>query len=249
MAKVLVIEDDKNIREILEDILCLAGYEVDTAPNGKEGYRSILDLKPDLVLCDVKMPDLSGFDLLSALNQKMENEIIPPFLFLTANVEPKDIRAGLSLGADDYITKPFDHKEILEIVKLRLNKRKKLIDLKKHEPQLSETNFSKLAIPSDEGLEIVSYGDIIRCEADKSYCVFILKNGESLSVAKPMKEFEDRLLHHDFFKVHKSTIVNLDYTEKYINGSGGQIKMTDGKLVTVSVRKKKELLDLLKSEG
>lgn len=249
MAKVLVIEDEKGIREVLADILGLAGYEVETAPNGKEGYHAILTLKPDLVLCDVNMPDLSGFDLLSAINQKLENEIVPPFLFLTANVEPEDIRAGLKLGADDYITKPFDHKEILEIVKLRLDKRKKLTGLKSQE-QLStkEPSFSKLAIPSDEGLEIIPFEDIIRCEADRAYCNFVLKSGKKVLVAKPMKDFEERLIAHNFFKVHKSTIVNLNYTEKYLNGKGGQLKMADGELVAVSVRKKKELLDLLKSD-
>lgn len=247
MSKILVIEDEQNIREILAEILELAGYDVITADNGKTGYDAILGEKPDLVLCDVNMPDLSGFDLLSALNQKLENKIIPPFLFLTALIEPESIRTGLNLGADDYITKPFDHKEILSIVKLRLEKRKKIVGLKQDETGSKAVNFSKLSIPSDEGLIIVSFDDIICCQADRAYCYFVLKNGTKVTVTKPMKDFETRLLAHNFFKIHKSTIVNLDYTVKYLNGKGGQLQMADGNLVSVSVRKKKELLEILKS--
>ena len=251
MAKILVIEDEQNIREVLKDILDLAGYEVETASNGKEGYAAFVENRPNLVLCDVNMPDLNGFDLLSAINQKFSDEIIPPFLFLTANVESEDIRAGLNLGADDYITKPFDHREILQIIKLRLDKRKKILSGSSKLTQskdfgLTDSNFNKIALPSDEGLEIVPFEKLIRVEADRAYCKFHLSDGRKIMVSKPMKEFEERLIANNFFKIHKSTIVNLDFAVKYLNGKGGQLKMSDGSLIAVSVRKKKELLDYFK---
>ena len=251
MAKILVIEDELNIREVLKDILDLAGYEVETASNGRSGFEAFSNNRPDLVLCDVNMPDLNGFDLLSAINQRFSDEVIPPFLFLTANVEPEDIRAGLNLGADDYITKPFDHREILQIIKLRLDKRKKLMaeskDVSSAVNQVSKDFvFNKLALPSEEGLEIIPFENLIRVEADRAYCKFYLNDGRKIMVSKPMKEFEEKLIQNNFFKVHKSSIVNLEYAERYLNGKGGQLKMSDGSLIAVSVRKKKELMDFFK---
>lgn len=251
MTKILVIEDDQNIREVLQDILELAGYEVETSKNGKAGFEAFSMDRPDLVLCDVNMPDLNGFDLLSAINQRFQDEIIPPFLFLTANVEPENIRAGLNLGADDYITKPFDHREILQIINLRLYKRKKLISGTQTKSAatgkiLQDKYFNKLALPSEEGLEIIPFENLIRVEADRAYSKFFLNDGRKIIVSKPMKEFEEKLISNNFFRVHKSSIVNLNYVEKYLNGKGGQLKMSDGSLIAVSVRKKKELMDLIK---
>ena len=92
MERILIVEDEKNIRESLAEIFELAGYQIETASNGKEGYNSIMENKPELVICDVSMPELDGFELLGAINQRMKDQVIPPFLFLTAKVEPQDIR-------------------------------------------------------------------------------------------------------------------------------------------------------------
>ena len=84
MEHILIVEDDKDIRESLQEIFELSGYQVSTAANGKLGYDSIMENCPDLVVCDVDMPELDGFELLQAINQRLKNTIIPPFLFLTA---------------------------------------------------------------------------------------------------------------------------------------------------------------------
>lgn len=125
--KVLIVEDDKAIRESLQDILELKGYEVFTAMNGRKGLVAVIKEKPDLVICDVNMPEMSGFELLQGLNDCMEKEIVPPFLFLTARATSEDIRKGMELGADDYLTKPFNPLELLEIVKSKISKRKKIL--------------------------------------------------------------------------------------------------------------------------
>lgn len=250
MAYILIIEDDSNIRETLADILDLSGYEVATAENGRLGYESIVDRMPDLVLCDVNMPELDGFELLATLNQKYNQDVIAPFLFLTAKVEKQDIRTGMNLGADDYILKPFDNNEILSIIKMRLEKRERLV--KNNTPQSSNTNSSsqksinKLAIPTSEGLEFISFNQIIRCEADRAYCTIYIENANPKLVSKPMREFEDELINNGFLKVHKSNIVNLDKVDKFINGKGGMLKMKDGSMVTVSVRSKELVLNALK---
>ncbi len=248
MEYILIVEDDQNIRESLQEIFELAGYEVETAANGREGYDAIMENCPDLVICDVDMPELDGFELLGAINQRLKDKIVPPFLFLTAKVEAQDIRQGMSLGADDYILKPFDHIDILENVRMRLDKRKQLLEKGRVVAQGTDNSgFNKLALPSDEGLTLVPYKEIIKCQADRAYCTFHLKSGKTILVSKSMKEFEDLLTAHNFMKVHKSTIVNIEYVEKYLRGKGGQLIMTDGSMVHVSVRKKDELMKLLRN--
>ena len=246
MEKILVVEDETHLRESLEEIFNLAGYSVNTASNGKEGFDLILEDKPDLVVCDVSMPELDGFELLGAINNRLREEVIPPFLFLTAKVESQDIRQGMSLGADDYILKPFDHSSLLEVVRLRLDKRKKLLNKAGILNQPKSTGIKKLALPNEEGLILVSFDDIIKCEADRSYCNFYLNGGDKILVSKSMKEFEEALLKNGFVKVHSSNIVNINFAEKYLKGTGGQLLMADGSIVPVAVRKKGELIKLLK---
>lgn len=249
MEKLLIVEDEKAIRDTLKEILEMSGYEVCTARNGKEGYIAIIDEEPDLVLCDVSMPEMDGFELLGAINQRFKEKIVPPFVFLTAKVELRDVRRGMTLGADDYILKPFDHMHVLEVIRLRLDKRKKLLE-NGNTPVYATSEpvpqFDKLALPSDDGLELIPIEDIIRCQADRAYCTFYLNDGRRIVVSKSMKEFEDTLLSHKFLKVHKSTIINIRYANKYIRGKGGQLIMSDGSMVHVAVRKKDELMKVLK---
>lgn len=247
MENLLVVEDEQAIRETLKDILELSGYNVMTAKNGKEGYDAIIEYKPDLVLCDVNMPELDGFELLGALNQRMKDEVIPPFIFLTARVETQSMRQGMGLGADDYILKPFDHNQVLEIVRMRLDKRKQLT--KSETPIVTPAlrGFDKLALPCEEGLMLVPFEDIIKCQADRAYCTFHLNDGKTILVSSAMKEFEQILIANKFLKVHKSTIVNIKYAQKYVRGKGGQLIMSDGSVVYVAVRKKDVLMKVLKS--
>ena len=249
MKHILIVEDNKDIRETLTDIFELAGYKVSTASDGKKGYDSILENRPDLVVCDVDMPVLDGFELLMALNQKMKDSIVPPFLFLTAKVEAQSLRQGMSLGADDYIFKPFDYMDVLNRVQLRLEKRSKLLNGSKSENNAeSKDQFDKIALPCDEGLILISFDEIIKCQADRAYCTFHLSNGNSVLVSKPMKQFEELLLSQGFVKVHKSTIVNINYAMKYLRGKGGQLVMRDSSIVYVSARRKEELMRTLRQQ-
>ena len=120
MEQILVVEDEQDIRETLQDILELEGYKVLTAKNGREGYNAVMNQNPDLVLCDVNMPELNGFELLEALNKQLSDETMLPFIFLTARIDKDDFNLGMSLGANDYILKPFDHKDILKAIRQHL---------------------------------------------------------------------------------------------------------------------------------
>lgn len=260
MKRILVVEDDNGIRESLVDILEISGYEVMAATNGKEGFNQIMENTPDLVICDVNMPVLNGYELLGALNQRMENELLPSFIFLTAKIENKDIRYGMNLGADDYITKPFDHNELLSIIKMRLDKREKIINtnvkISSINTPFTEQNentessnglkIDKLAIPTSEGLQFISFDHIVRCEADRSYCKIYMSDNSKTVVSKPLKEFEETLLANQFIKTHKSHIINLKYIDKYIRGINSYLVLSDQTTVPVSSRKKEEVLDLLK---
>lgn len=125
MKTILVIEDNLEVRENLVEILELSGYNVLSAENGKIGVKQAMDHIPDLILCDVMMPELDGFGVLKILNANPQLMHIP-FMFLTAKAEKADFRKGMGLGADDYITKPFDDVELLESIEVRLRKSEKL---------------------------------------------------------------------------------------------------------------------------
>ena len=121
MKKILVIEDNEEVRENTSEILELSNYKVFTAENGKKGVEIALKEKPDLIVCDIMMPVLDGYGVLHLLSKNEETSGIP-FIFLTAKSEKSDFRKAMELGADDYLTKPFDGTELLNSVKVRLEK-------------------------------------------------------------------------------------------------------------------------------
>ncbi|HHB78593.1 MAG TPA: response regulator [Saprospiraceae bacterium] len=119
--KILVIEDNEDVRDNIRELLELSGYEVEIAVDGKQGVIRALQFMPDLILCDVMMPELDGFGVLRIMSNKPELMRIP-FIFLTAKTDREDVRKGMNLGADDYIVKPFDDVELLEAIETRLKK-------------------------------------------------------------------------------------------------------------------------------
>jgi CRP-like cAMP-binding protein/CheY-like chemotaxis protein len=122
MKKILIIEDNTDIRENIIEILELAGYVLYNADNGINGVELALEHCPDLILCDIMMPELDGYGVLHMLNKHIETSSIP-FIFLTAKAEHVDQRKGMDLGADDYLTKPFNGLELLNSVESRLKKK------------------------------------------------------------------------------------------------------------------------------
>src|ERR1041384_4219169 len=103
MKTILLIEDNEDIRENMSEIMELAGYNILTAPNGKEGVTKAIEQKPDLIICDIMMPVLDGYGVIHMLNKSPETASIP-FIFLTAKSERMDFRKGMEMGADDYIS-------------------------------------------------------------------------------------------------------------------------------------------------
>lgn len=121
MKHILLIEDNTDVRENTAEILELANYKVSQAENGKVGVEFAQKLKPDLIICDIMMPELDGYGVIYLLSKNPETSSIP-FIYLTAKSDRSDFRKGMDMGADDYITKPFDDIELLRAVESRLKK-------------------------------------------------------------------------------------------------------------------------------
>lgn len=121
MSKILIIEDNKNLREIIGDLFELKGHQIFRASDGASGVIRAIENKPDLIICDIMMPKMDGYEVFLNIRE-IKYLAHVPFIFLTAKDKRTDIREGLNLGIDDYITKPFDNEELIQIVETRLQK-------------------------------------------------------------------------------------------------------------------------------
>lgn len=177
---ILLIEDDKTVRENTTEILELANFEVITAENGKAGVSIAKKIIPDIIICDILMPKLDGYGVLQIISKTPDLEHVP-FIFLTAKTNHDDLRKGMELGADDYITKPFEESELLRAIESRLkraeafeNKQNKQSDKKlRNEIPYDLNNF--LATKT-----IYKYkkDENIYCKGNISNHVFLIKKGE-----------------------------------------------------------------------
>jgi len=125
MKRILVIEDEALVRENIIEILEFMDYEVDGAVNGKDGVIQAMYYKPDLIVCDVMMPELDGFEVIKLVRQNKEIGNVP-FIFLTARAERRDMRLGMNLGADDYLPKPFTAEELIAAIETRLQRNEQM---------------------------------------------------------------------------------------------------------------------------
>jgi DNA-binding response OmpR family regulator len=132
MTKILIIEDSQDIRENTAELLELSGYSVDTAADGIEGVRQAKANLPELVICDIMMPHLDGFGVLQVFSNHPDLSKVP-FIFLTAKTDRADMRKGMEMGADDYLTKPFQEVELLRAIESRLKKQKTNIPVSENE--------------------------------------------------------------------------------------------------------------------
>ncbi|RYY35024.1 MAG: response regulator [Sphingobacteriaceae bacterium] len=147
MKTILIIEDNDDIRESTVEILELSGYNMLQANNGKTGVDLALQHKPDMILCDIMMPELDGYGVLYMLGKNTDTAHIP-FIFLTAKAERVDFRKGMEMGADDYLTKPFDDIELLNAIESRLKKKEKQVEFYNQ----SLDKLEKLASGNGKGL-------------------------------------------------------------------------------------------------
>lgn len=144
--RILVVDDEKMLRESICTLLDLYGYNAIGAENGLHAKQVIGDFNPDLVLCDVKMPQMDGYEFLHSLRQGSGGMGIP-FIFMSAKVEKDDIRRGMNLGADDYLTKPFVKEDLLKAISSRMDR---YLNLKSAFKQSNENEGLNLKFSRDE---------------------------------------------------------------------------------------------------
>jgi CRP-like cAMP-binding protein/DNA-binding NarL/FixJ family response regulator len=187
MRKILIIEDNVDVRENTAEILQLAGYEVITAENGKLGVDAAINQQPELIICDIMMPLLDGYGVLHLLGKNTLTQNIP-FIFLSAKSERTDIRKGMEMGADDYITKPFDDIELLNAVESRFRK----LDLSHRELPQGQAGMNELLskiggihditkIAEKQQIKIFRKKDLIFSEGDTPAGLYLLKSGKAKS--------------------------------------------------------------------
>lgn len=140
--KILVIEDEKDVRLNILEILASGGFDSINADNGLTGIQLAKERSPDLIICDIKMPDFDGYNVLEALRQDPKTAMIP-FIFLTAKADKADMRHGMNLGADDYLTKPFRRVELLDTIAARLKRHHAQVEIQKKVDELQQINSQK----------------------------------------------------------------------------------------------------------
>lgn len=180
---ILIIEDNDDIRESTAEILQFGNYEVLQAVNGKQGVDAAIKHHPDLILCDIMMPELDGFGVLHLLAKNPEASVIP-FIFLTAKTERIDMRKGMEMGADDYLTKPFDEMELFAAIECRLNKKSNQMRIYSQSLEKLDTLFKSnqgkdamVKLISERKIRNIKKKQIIYYEGDTANGIYLVVSG------------------------------------------------------------------------
>ena len=222
MKKVLLIEDDFSLRENTAELLELSGYEVIMAPNGKIGVDYAKAHLPNIIICDIMMPEMDGYGVLQVLSADDATKHIP-FIFLSAKTERAEIRKGMDLGADDYLTKPFEEEELLSALESRLAKGELLSRMSSAQTKNLETPKEELRTLhelknffDDKGtLESFEKGEEIFREGVRSSTIYLLLRGvvKCYKMDEDGKELITGLYSADDFMGFTSLVDNIPYQE------------------------------------
>lgn len=221
MKTILLIEDDRVLRENTEELLGLAGYQINTAPNGRLGIEAAKNSIPDLIICDIMMPEVDGYGVLKELSSDDSTKHIP-FIFLSAITEPKAIRKGMDLGADDYLSKPYEEEDLINAIESRLAKAKLLQEITNRNNEVYVNpdeigNLNQLKNYFDDHGELVKVekDHAIYREGDRSTCVYLILKGivKCHTMDQDGKELITSLYHADDFLGFTSLMNNATYQE------------------------------------
>ena len=244
MLRAVIIDDEPYCCEILAAMLEAESPQVQVQAicnNGEEGLIAIRNYSPNLVFLDVEMPKMNGFEMLEQLSVNFH-------LIFTTAYDQYALKA-IRFSALDYLLKPIDREELKKAVqkaeqRIQIPMTQQLeILMQKLKQPLNPIN--KIALPTMEGLQMISIETIISCESDDNYTRLVLKTGKKLLVTRSLKEIEESLEQHSFLRVHRSYLVNLNEIEKYIKGEGGYLTMSDGSIIDVSKSRKDVLMQKL----
>jgi len=243
----IIVDDEAKSRSMLHS-LCTEyceGLEIIGTAASVDEAREIIDQQnPQLVFLDIQMPVKNGFQLLESY------EDTPPFSVIFTTAYDQYAIKAFKQKTIDYLLKPIEIDALINAVEKAKKYQKSTNTSHKLEllkAALEKDPIQKIALTTLDGFTFVGFEEIVRCEAQGNYTDVILANGSSLLITKTLKHYEDILMNHNFFRVHKSHLVNLDFVRRYIKGRQGMIEMTDGQLIEVSTRKKEALLEKLAS--
>jgi len=222
MKKVLLIEDDLILRENTAELLELSDYEVVTASNGKIGLNMATTHLPDIIVCDIMMPELDGYGVLDALAKNSDTKYIP-FIFLSAKTERQDVRKGMDLGADDYITKPFQEEELVSAIESRIAKAAILKDERERILNVSENDSEELRTLNDlknffdDNGTLFNYkkNEVIYNEGNNSNFIYLIVKGviKCHKLDDQGKELTTALYKEDDLFGYTSFTQNIPYQE------------------------------------
>jgi two-component system LytT family response regulator len=242
MIRAVVIDDEIMARETITEMVDLYCQEVKVigeAENVKSGIELIQNASPDLLLLDIQLTDGTSFDILKNI-KKNDFKVI----FITA-YEDYALKA-IKFSALDYILKPIDPNElVVAIDKAResLEQRDTSVKLRALFDNMEHYGDNKkIVLKTANNVHLISLNDIIRCQSDKNYTHFHIRNHEKVVVSKTLKEYEDILSEYKFFRAHQSHLINLSHIRRYEKADGGYLVMSDNSIVPVSFRKKDELM-------
>lgn len=246
MIKTIIVDDEEKSRVTLSNLLtkhCPSITVIDQCDSVANTIKSISKNTPDLVFLDIEMPFENGFTLF----EKIKN---PSFQVIFTTAYDQYAIKAIKYSALDYLLKPVDVDDLkLAIEKCAEKKNSNGNRSDDYEMLLSalklKNKSAKIAVPTFEGLQMISANEIVKCVADESYTHITLTDGSKLVVSRILKEFEDLLSDFNFFRVHNSSLINLTQVKKYVKGDGGYVVMSDDETVEVSRRKKNELLQKL----
>lgn len=240
----IIIDDESSSRNTLRNFLSKYCYDIDIVGEADgigTGLEIIRQNEPEVVFLDVEMKDGTGFDLLGML-QPVAFKVI----FITG-FDKYALRA-FDFSAVDYLLKPLDPGRLIEAVrKLKNDQSMALLQKKLNVLVENRNTIEKIALPATDGLVMVRIRNIIRCESEGNYTRFHLSSGEDYLSTRTLKEYDELFEDLDFFRIHKSHLVNLNYALRYIKGDGGTLIMEDGAQVEVARRRREGLLAALRS--
>lgn len=242
----LILDDEAQSRKALQGKLALFCPEVQPvleASSVDEAWAMLLGHKPQILFLDIHLSGELGFDLLERISLD-EPEWNGAVVFVTAH-DAYALRA-IKFSALDYLLKPIDPEELVKAVR-------KVAQSGYHAPSLGvlvdhlKDRDRKLVIATSEGMHIVRIQDIMRCESTSNYTQFFLRGGKKLLASRTLKEFEFLLTPHNFERIHKSHLVNMDCVKRYVTAEGGYVILEDDSHVPVANRKKEVLVARLKA--
>lgn len=246
MIEAIIIDDETHCSDLLAGLLntyCGSLVRVaGTARSVEEGWQSILRVQPQLVFLDIQLQDETSFELLKRF-PVIDFELI----FVTA-YEKYAIQA-FKFSAIDYLLKPVDPDDLVKAVARLEQKRSREEAARRFETLFFNLRGPglprRISVPTVKGLEFLPVQDIIRCESHINYTSLFLTNGHKLTVARTLKEFDELLAEHNFYRIHNSHLINLACIRTYNKGKGGSVTMSDNSEIEVSTRRKDELLKRL----